>query len=694
MRRIGQTILILILGAAFGQAAGTHDDQTLGSKYREWLKLTEYIMLPEERDVFKHLETDRDRDVFIQAFWKQRDPTPGTPQNEYREEHTRRFNYANSRLKRSTPREGWQTDMGRVHILLGPPHSIERYDSLAGMFPCQVWYFYGDKKKGLPTYFAILFYQRNGSGEYRIYNPAADGPLSLLVDARGIDISDYRAAYEKVRELAPALAEVSLSLIPGDRPYNYIPSPRNTIILADIFESPTKDVTPTYATHFNNYRGIVSTEYLTNYVESVCQASVVFDPGVGAYFLHFSLCPKRVSFDYYEPRDQYFCNFQLNVSLRQGDLLVYQYSKDYPFYVDPSDLERIKGNGIAIQDSFPVIEGDYRLDILIQNSVGKEFSVSEKNVSIPKAGGPPKIVGPVLGFELKKTPSRLHAPFKLSDRKLEVDPAGPMAASEQVVVFFNLHQLSRQLWESGRVQIGFQGLRDKETPVKTYELQLRDYTYSEVLDIAHSIPAREFVPDYYEVTLTLKNGAEAVIDRESSRFIISPKEIVPHPVTLAKAFPEAQRHLYFYSLAFQYDKAGKGEQARSAYEQALRMKPDFAQGVVEYAHFCLRHRRPEKALELAQRLRGQDKHRFEHCRIQGLAFMQTGRFAEAVEVLEEGNTVYDSDVRLLNALGFCYHQLGRNGRAREVLQASLRLNGEQKSVLELIAELGKDQRDS
>jgi Flp pilus assembly protein TadD len=184
-----------------------------------------------------------------------------------------------------------------------------------------------------------------------------------------------------------------------------------------------------------------------------------------------------------------------------------------------------------------------------------------------------------------------------------------------------------------------------------------------------------------------------VIDRESSRFIISPQEIVPHPVTLSKTLPETQRHLYFYSLAYQYDKADKPEQARSAYEQAFRMMPDFPQGIVEYAHFCLRRGRKEKALELAGRLREQDTHHFERCLIQGLAFMQSGRFGEAVKVLEEGNAVYDSDVRLLNALGFCYHQVGQNDRALEVLQASLRLNGEQPAVQELIAELGRDPRD-
>jgi GWxTD domain-containing protein len=181
-------------------------EKDLPEKYREWLKLTNYIILQQERDVFRQLTSDRDRDIFIQAFWKQRDPTPGTPQNEYKQEHLKRFTYANTTLKRGSPREGWMTDMGRIHILLGPPSSIERFDSQKGIHPCQVWYYYGDKEKGFPTYFAVVFFQRGGFGEYKLYNPTSDGPLSLLVEPEGIELTNYRKAYERIRGLAPTFS--------------------------------------------------------------------------------------------------------------------------------------------------------------------------------------------------------------------------------------------------------------------------------------------------------------------------------------------------------------------------------------------------------------------------------------------------------------------------------------------------------
>jgi len=51
--------------------------------------------------------------------------------------------------------------------------------------------------------------------------------------------------------------------------------------------------------------------------------------------------------------------------------------------------------GVCIADSFPVIEGKYRLTVLLRNTAGKEFSVLEKDVEIPAESGRPHLGGPV-----------------------------------------------------------------------------------------------------------------------------------------------------------------------------------------------------------------------------------------------------------------------------------------------------------
>ncbi len=78
-----------------------------------------WIMTPEEEKDFKKLKTDEERAAFAKTFWEKRDPTPGTPENEYQALFWRKVGEADKTFK-STIRIGSMTDFGRVFLLLGP----------------------------------------------------------------------------------------------------------------------------------------------------------------------------------------------------------------------------------------------------------------------------------------------------------------------------------------------------------------------------------------------------------------------------------------------------------------------------------------------------------------------------------------------------------------------------------------------
>jgi GWxTD domain-containing protein len=94
-----------------------------------------YIILPEERDAYRRLETDEERAQFIEQFWLHRDPTPGTPENEFKDEHYRRIAYANLHFPTATGNAGWKTDRGRIYIVYGPPDEIDDHSTGATAAP-------------------------------------------------------------------------------------------------------------------------------------------------------------------------------------------------------------------------------------------------------------------------------------------------------------------------------------------------------------------------------------------------------------------------------------------------------------------------------------------------------------------------------------------------------------------------------
>ncbi|MGP0075244.1 MAG: GWxTD domain-containing protein [Bryobacteraceae bacterium] len=87
------------------------------------------MITPEERAAFQNLETNEEHEEFIKQFWLRRDPTPGTPENEFKEEHYRRIAQANLRFPTATGTAGWKTDRGRIYIVFGPPDEIDDHSS-------------------------------------------------------------------------------------------------------------------------------------------------------------------------------------------------------------------------------------------------------------------------------------------------------------------------------------------------------------------------------------------------------------------------------------------------------------------------------------------------------------------------------------------------------------------------------------
>jgi len=678
--------LVCFLLQSFLFSHGAGSEESLSSKYKEWLNLVNYIIAPIEKEVFLKLTISKEKDIFINAFWKQRDPTQGTPQNEYKDEHIRRFQYANKYYGRGISRPGWMSDMGRYYIILGPPNSIDRLESTKGIWPTQIWYYYGDKRLGFSTYFALVFFKKGGVGEYKLYNPASDGPMSLLVSPEGLDYTNYRQQYNKIREIAPILARVAITNIPGEIPYNYTPSLRTNILLSKIAELPRKEVKTTYATHFLDYKGYVTIDYLTNFVECDSEINVTWDQILGMNFVHFSIVPQRISIDYYEPNDQYFCNFSLSVSLRKGDKIIYQYSKNFPFYFTQERIQNVKASSVSIQDSFPFIEGEYELIILIQNSVAKEFSVFEKEIIIPEKERA-QILDTFLGYEIEENQSFSHFPYKIADKKIFVDPRNTYSKSDNFTLFINVINVSEELWKNGKVEVTIKGSKEPNPVEKFFSIGFEDLIFSRTLSIFKSLPMEELVPDYYELKLVLKDGGSILIDSKKINFIISPQTQLAHPISLYKIFSLSNRFLLFYTLAYQYDRINEIERADANFKKAYELKPDYKKGMVEYVKFLLKIKKFDKGLELIEDIKEDENLKFEYYLIKGRAYMGMGQYEEAINHLLEGNKIYNSDTELLNSLGFCYYKIRKKEKALEALKASLRLNSGQERIKKLIEEI-------
>jgi GWxTD domain-containing protein len=103
------------------------------------------------------------RDSLVADFWKQRDPSPDTPENELFEEYNRRLDFAIANFSvAQIGRSGWQTDRGRIFIQNGQPTDVQRQmPSPRGGARYEIWYY-----KTLDRSF--IFRERSEGGDYEL----------------------------------------------------------------------------------------------------------------------------------------------------------------------------------------------------------------------------------------------------------------------------------------------------------------------------------------------------------------------------------------------------------------------------------------------------------------------------------------------------------------------------------------------
>jgi GWxTD domain-containing protein len=105
---------LLVAGAAPGTAEGPAIDT------RRFPRLARVLLLPEEDVLLKDLKDDKDRREFQKIFWARRDPTPGTPANEFEDNVRAVWKHADD-LFSYPNQKGSETGCGQVLALLGRP---------------------------------------------------------------------------------------------------------------------------------------------------------------------------------------------------------------------------------------------------------------------------------------------------------------------------------------------------------------------------------------------------------------------------------------------------------------------------------------------------------------------------------------------------------------------------------------------
>ena len=667
--------LLLFLSISSIQSQPKKLPKDLDPRYRKWLQEeVVYIITDKEKDVFLQLKTDREKEIFIEGFWKQRDPNPATPENEFKTEHYRRINYANLWFGRDVPGEGWRTAMGRMYIILGEPQSIDRFENLSEVYPTVIWFYEAKPEMGLPEAFNVVFFKREGTGDYELYSPIRFGPQHLLIHYKG-DMSDYLAAYNELFQIEPALGEVSLTLIPGERTISSSPSIASEILInAKIPAASHQQVKDSWAEKLLAYKDIVEVEYSTNYIESDSYLRVIKDD-LGTYFVHYLIEPSRLTFEQYGNR--FLSNLEVNGKIAdlEGNT-IFQYEKTIPIEFNQEQMNSIKTKLFSFQDMFPLIEGDYRLNILLKNKVSKEFTSIEKDISIPSVSNALRMSSLILGNRVVRNSEYKgkSKPFLFGDIQLVPSPRNDFSQQDHLYVFFQINGLTEDLKRNGTLEYVI-STGDKK--VLSSRKSLKDYPSAP--NFLEDISLSGLATAYYKVRVSLFDKGQNEIIFEDSDFYISHAFFLPRPWLLSLPVSSSEDPVYLNILGNQYLNKKDLSRAKSLLEEAYRKSPETARYALDFCRILFTLKEYGKVKEAAQPfLERPNKQEF--YAILGQSCQALSEWGEAVLYYKNYLGYYGANIQILNAVGECYYQLGNIEEALVAWKKSLELNPKQEAL--------------
>ena len=676
---------MLAMSLAAPLAAQTREErlERLTPEHRAWVEEeVAYIITDAERDFFLVLETLEERQHFIEAFWRKRDPDPASPVNEAEEEHYRRLAFANQSLADDTTRPGWMTDRGRMFILLGEPRERQRFDGLNEIVSTELWFYQSEPGVGLPSFFYLVFFRPRDIGEYRLYHPALDGPRSLL---RGryasLDTTDPAHMVVTLGDISPELGRASLSLDPSD-PGDLISgraSLGTDILLDRIWEAPRRRIRTDYLDAARRYGDRVSADYSFNFVPNRNVFRMLLAPDASA-LVHYSieLDPQDMALQRDEETSRFYTIMDLSVEARDrtGSLV---HTEDRELIVDLSapQMEAVQASPFAFQGSFPLVPGDFEVSVILRNRVMTRFTVAEAAMFVPEPGtGVPVMSDPVLAFEVEVAENGPQTAFASGHHRFRPAADHLFSLGETLTAAVQVARAPGGSTVRMTLRRGEEVLRERELPAADFG-ERGGYAGFDLTGLDTGA---------YRLQVELRDADGRVTADRDGELQLIPRTVPRASYVHGSGADVTTPGLLALTRGNQFLALGRVEAARTELERAVgAANPELPMARWRLASVYLRTEEADRVLELLKPIEAEHGSRYEVAAGLGFAHYFKQDFADAARYLEQAASLRAPGTVLLNALGEAHEQSGDLERASAAFERSLAVDPGQEAVRERLA---------
>lgn len=663
--------------------AATGAQQKMADRHRQWLERdVVYIITDEEKNIFKKLPTEEDRDKFMQQFWVLRDPTPGTPQNEYKDEHYKRMDFANQFFASDWVSEGWRSDRGKIYIILGAPGSRQFFTSGGQIYPIELW-FYSANEPSLPPFFYVLFYKKFDTGDFRLYSPYIDGP-EKLVRASGAE-NEPRNAYRFLRDFNMELARASLTLIPGEpADINQGTSLSSDGMLMKVLNLANDKFRKQKLGLQRRLQEEVSSRVIYN-VHALRVATLPLQSANGEYFLNYTLqinAPEQFALGQHDDKAYLAAEIQVKL-LGTKKETIYELSREVSQYFTATELEDLKKRPLALDDRIPIAPGNYEAEFLLYNKVSRLYYRTSATVRVEATPSTTLKIGKPVLVQRCEAASNPEEPFAFSGTKctiqarVEAEARGRPHLSILVPVYLGLTPVGgdaagpvKVTYTVGRLGAGAQGKKIEET------LDRRRADKMGTILVGKSIPIEGLGPGNFLLALQVSDtGSRQSVGATMPFSVVEGTTAPLFTITIQPPEAEEQNGENEFRRGLASRAQNDPPQAAAQFTQALARNPNHAGAKRALASILYAQGDYQNVMALIGKEGVTKSSDPETIRILIASLGKTGQINQAIVLAEQALALLDPGPEFYVEVAGIYDQAGRQVDAEKVREKARRLEG-------------------
>ena len=682
----------LMLTSALLQSVDAAEQEDTSEKWRKWLEEeVVYIISDRERGCFEQLQTDEQRELFVEQFWLERDPTPGTARNEFREDYEERLSHVNDVYARESIYPGWQTPRGEMYLRLGKPRNITPYFSSQYLHRCELWFYEAEVGKGLPPFFYLLFFQHRGSGEMILYNHALHTPNDLftMVDQ---DSESYR--YNLLKRLNSELAHAAYTYLPDESPAltTQFSSMSSIMLLQQIENARNVGVDAGYGEQILTGELNVTTTYTFDDTPVAFVAMPYVDiDGVSFIDYAFELNAAQVEMGQHE--DNFYGAFEIEVALADsGGETVLTKTRPIEINLDKSRFNAIKNKPFIFSDRLACVPGDFLLSVRIKNKVSKKYIFTSSDISVPALNGDAADVSPLMLARgaRNQVGERNYMPFEFDTALFLPCPQGIFNKSNPPILNCQIYLApSLRAEVSNPIPARTMLFNSEGEEIASADLAIdhAHFTAGGTISYVLMLPVESLNLGHYRFSLEVDYGDAGRIQR-SVEFDLS-GEAQGEPYMLRRDDMPRSKSQALFEYCKALEEQGGVEQARMLYSVALTADPDNRELRLAASELLLREGDYQSVLTLIEQYVIENPNDEYLLRLAAEANLGLEDYGQAAKLLERLMVQVGESTDLLNKLAEAYWRDDQAEKAAETWRRSLELDPDQPEIMEKLNNVGR-----